>query len=178
MLEVPARMAYWLVPAEPALSVLQKMVSDFAKRYDGPDFEPHATIYHGAFDTKDPITEILDRLGHFGELELNTKSLVFGDRYTQSCYIEFEISSALNEMNQIVRQMIHTPENHNDVLHMSLFYGSLAPEQRNEISNEVFLPKSLRFNLIKLIANRSRVISRADVEYWNERARRILANGL
>jgi len=173
-MEVPVRMAYWLVPSEPQLSELQKVVSELSARYDGPDFEPHATIYHGAYHVSDPVNDILETLRSFGEVELYTKKLDFDDKYTRSCVIEFEDSPLLLEMYEAVRKMIYAKENLVVVPHMSLFYGKLSLSDREEIAKELSLPKSVKFNVAKAIANRTKVTSREDVEYWNVRGSRTL----
>ena len=172
--EVPTRMAYWLVPSEPWLQSLQKTANELATRFDGPDFEPHVTIYFGAFDSRDPVSDILDSLEDFGEVELITKSLLFGDKFTQSCFIEFESSLVLSQMNQIVSSQIYQRENYSAVPHLSLFYGALALGERRDVENNITLPKLVKFNLVKVIANPPKVASKRDVEFWNERARRFL----
>jgi len=172
--EVPTRMAYWLVPSEPWLQSLQKTANELATRFDGPDFEPHVTIYFGAFDSRDPISEILDSLENFGEVELITSSLLFGDKFTQSCYLEFNSSEKLSEMNRLVRSKIHLSEEHRAVPHLSLFYGALTLEQQKEIIESILIPDSVKFNLVKVIANPPKVASKQDVEFWNERTRRFL----
>ena len=172
--ELPAKMAYWLVPAEPFLSSFQKSISDFAVMYNGSDFIPHATIYFGEFDSRDEVDTIMDKLSFFKELRLHVDSLLFTEQFTQSCFIKFKNLPALTEMCEMVRSQLHKPESYQVVPHMSLFYGHLDSKAREEITKSMALPKAISFNLICAIANPAQVASREDVEYWYEKARRVL----
>lgn len=174
-MEVPPRMAYWLVPKEPWLGELQQAVLDFANRFNGPRFEPHATIYSGPFDRLDPVETILDELAEFDEVKLLPRELLFSAKFKESCYIKFEDSVELLEMCRVVKKHIHLPLNYEVVPHMSLFYGQLTLEQQNTISRDFKFPESIKFDFVKVIANPPNATScSADVEYWNERARRRL----
>ena len=164
----PARMSYWLVPAEPALSHYKAVISDLAKRFDGPCFVPHVTIYTGPFDQGDRVRDILGELSRRKDVELRPTSLLFSDRFTQSCFIQFESSEVIAEMCEGVRSGVQRPGPYRVVPHMSLFYGSLTESQRDIIRTELSLPPAMSFNLISAIANPSQVVSRKDVEYWTE----------
>lgn len=171
----PTRMAYWLLPVEPELTHYRKVVSEFATDFNGPVFDPHATIYHGPYDKSDPLEKILDELSRYEALELVVKELRFGERFTQSCFIEFEKSETLMKMRKTILELIATDDNPNDFPHMSLFYGPLSKEQQEMIVTRLKAPSSIRFNLARIVANRARVTTREDVEYWHEAGSRNLA---
>jgi hypothetical protein len=165
---VPARMSYWLVPAEASLFEYQAIVSQLAFRFNGPDFVPHVTVYFGPFDTRDSIGSNLKSLSRFGQVELTSESLQFTDQFTQSCFIRFENSTVLTEMCEVVRQAVHSPAPYQVAPHMSLFYGNLSHRDRAIIQREIPLPKKMRFSVVSAIANPPQVACRADVEYWHE----------
>jgi 2'-5' RNA ligase len=164
-------MAYWLVPSEPDLSTLQDSVSNFAKRFNGPEFEPHLTIYFGLFNQTDSPELILKSLAFGMPLVLKPRELLFSDSFTTSCYVKFEESEILSEMSELVRRSIHSPDDYKFVPHMSLFYGRLSAEAVREIQNEFELPKTITFDLLKAIGNPPQVKTAADVNFWYEVAR-------
>jgi hypothetical protein len=177
-MDLDKRMSYWLLPSEPELSDLTVLVGELADRFNGPKFQPHVTIYHGEYDVSDPVDALLEKISNRRPIELLTKSLNFGQSFTQSCFIEFENSKELLEIRELVIDTIKSAADPADFPHLSLFYGSLSSTQRVEISRSISIPKSIKFDVVKAIANRGKTKTREDVEYWNECARRSLTSSL
>jgi len=156
------------VPAEPYLSEIHKKVSELAKRFDGPEFVPHLTIYFSLFNQKDSPELILQLLAKQKRFYVAPKALLFSDNFTTSCYIKFEESERLSGMSELVHNSVKSPSDYKFSPHMSLFYGSLSQDAEREIKSEFKLPNLISFDLLKAIANPPQVKTPADVNSWYE----------
>jgi len=158
-------MAYWLVPAEPFLSAYQDLVDGLAKRYDGPRFTPHLTIYSGPYDSKDPLQRIVEATAAVTLPPLQPSELFFTDNFKQSCVLRFSVSPELNAMTEQVTSLLTQPAPFSPDPHMSLFYGTLTEDQRAAVRSSLTLPGLTKFDTVCAVANLRSTKSKAEVEY-------------
>lgn len=168
-------MAYWLIPAEPALGEFRRIVADLAKRFGGPCFVPHVTLYVGPYDPRDVVDDITRSFISISHPELRVRNLSFTEKFTQSCFVQFEENETVLDMSESIQRSVRNPVRYQMNPHMSLFYGALSLEERDEIRGTIALAEQVSFDVVAAISNPPQVASRQDVESWREIARAPLA---
>lgn len=150
---VPGAFSYWMMPEPESLSCWQPVVDQLAETYGGQKFEPHATVYFSSYQVGMDPKEALGSINPL-QIELRVAALEFSEVFTKTCYIQFEPNEELASLSMNLQQRT------NGALfalnpHMSLFYGRLTDQQRDEIKRyvEPKLPDTILFNAIWAVSN-------------------------
>jgi 2'-5' RNA ligase len=160
--------AYWLIPSEPAHSFFQRIISDLARRYEAPVFEPHMTIHVGA----DRADAAKNALGHAARkcklIRVTPLGTDQSDEFIKMLFVQFAISAELRKTNDIIRAAANDSLQYELNPHLSLLYKNLAATARRELAASISIPLSeVTFDAVKAVRCISPTQSRADVEAWH-----------
>ena len=160
--------AYWLIPSEPAHNFFQRIINDFAGRYDAPVFEPHVTIHVGA-DRADAAKNALgDAARECKLIGLTPLGIDQSDEFTKTLFVDFPVSAKLRNINGIIREAANDSSHYQLKPHLSLLYQNLAAPTRRELTASINVPLfEVTFNAIKAVRSVSPTESGADVEAWH-----------
>jgi 2'-5' RNA ligase len=160
-------MAYWLIPSEPAHSFFQRIINDFARRYDAPVFEPHVTVHVGA-DQADAAAKALEKAANESELvRLTPLRIDQSDEFIKTLFVQFAMTAELGKINRTIRHAASDSSRYELKPHLSLLYKNLPAANRSEVAASITLPFSeMTFGAIKAVRCVSPTESRADVEAW------------
>ena len=159
--------AYWLIPSEPAHSIFQQIVNDFARRYDAPVFEPHVTVHVGA-DQADAAEKAL------GEAARKCKLIVLtplgidqSDEFIKTLFVQFAMSVEVRKIGDVIREAANDSSHYELKPHLSLLYKTLPAATRRELAASINVPFSeVTFDALKAVRCVSPTESSADVEAW------------
>lgn len=161
------RTSFWLLPVAEEGSDLARIISQLADRFGGPVFAPHVTVYSGPAGDIGEAARILEKIATTsGEISLRCNGLEFSDRYSKSCYLSFRSEPRLEEMSRMIAEMSASQVNYLLRPHLSLFYGRLTRQEREEIRGLIELPEAVGFAGLIAMATTPEVNSAAEVERW------------
>jgi 2'-5' RNA ligase len=159
--------AYWLIPAEPAHSFFQRIINELARRYDAPLFEPHVTIHVGTNRADLAEIALADAAREVEPIRFKTVGIDQSDEFVKTLFVQFELSTELRQINEIIRNAAQDSSKYQLKPHLSLLYKKMAAATRRELAASIKVPFSeISFDRIKAVRCVSRTQSRADVEAW------------
>jgi 2'-5' RNA ligase len=159
--------AYWLIPSEPAHSLFQGIINDLANRYDAPVFEPHVTIHAGA----DRADLAQTALGHAGRecsvIRLKPLGIDQSDEFTKTLFVQFELTSELRQLNDLLRRTVYDPLKYEIKPHLSLLYKDMSAAARHQLAASITIPFSeVSFDALQAIRCVSPTQSPTQVQAW------------
>jgi 2'-5' RNA ligase len=159
--------AYWLIPAEPARSFFQQIIKDLARRHNAPVFEPHVTV-HVRADQADAAAKALTKAAHKCPLvRLAPRGVDHSDEFVKTLFVQFDMTSELQQMNQVIRQTANDSSQYELNPHLSLLYKDLAAALRKELTASISVPFSeIPFDSVQVVRCISPTRSCADVQSW------------
>jgi 2'-5' RNA ligase len=160
--------AYWLIPAEPAHSFFERIISDLARRCDAPVFEPHVTIHVGA-DRADAAKNALgDAARECKLIGLTPLGINQSDEFIKTLFVQFAMSAELRKINDLIREAANDSSQYELNPHLSLLYKNLPAPTRRELAASINVPLlEVTFDAIKAVRCVSPTESVADVEAWH-----------
>ena len=158
--------AYWLIPAEPARTFLEKVIGGLARRYNAPIFEPHATI-HVDSDRADAEEVIAKALCCCGPIEVKVLDVCHTGEFTKTLFVQLALNKQLQRLNRIIRGAAQNSSSYQLDPHMSLLYKKMSIVSRQELARSIrLLFSEITFDSIKAVRCASPTRNRADVEAW------------
>jgi 2'-5' RNA ligase len=167
-------MAYWLIPTEPARSYFQRLVNEFAQRYDAPHFEPHVTVYVGANCTD--IDGVVSKAAADSEqIVLQLREVRGSSEFIKTLFLQFAMSRQLQRLNRSIRAAAHDASDYDLNPHLSLLYKKISIQERRLLMRSIQVPfPEVTFDSLKAVRCISPTQSRADVEAWQVAAEKVL----
>jgi 2'-5' RNA ligase len=159
--------AYWLIPTEPAHSYFQRLINDFAQRYNAPHFEPHVTVHVGA-NSVDVVDGVLSKAAAVCEqIELQALEVSGSSEFMKTLFVQFAMSRQFAQLNQSIRTASQDSSEYQLNPHLSLLYKKISIQERRLLTHSIEVPFSeVVFNSLKAVRCISPTQSRADVEGW------------
>ena len=133
--------SYWLVPAEPMRTDIQKLVERLATQFDAVPFEPHVTIYSGKSDENEVRRNVEIVVNRFRPMPLVARSLEFSPVLRKTLFMQFEPSSALQSISDTIKENSRDPADYQLDPHMSFLYQFLPDTVLSKLAEEIALPK-------------------------------------
>jgi 2'-5' RNA ligase len=160
-------LAYWLIPAEPALSYLRSVINDFARRFDAPVFEPHVTLYVTNADHETPAEVLTHAPAYSRTCRLSVAGIDYSDEFTKTLFVQFRPDAALTRLSEnLWSASISQPEYQLNP-HLSLIYKTMSPGTKAQVADSIRLPfGEVSFDSVKAVISPAKIESRADVEAW------------
>jgi 2'-5' RNA ligase len=158
--------AYWLIPAEPVRSFLERTIVDLARRYEAPVFEPHLTIHVG-LDRPEAEEVIAQAAGSCRFLQAKVLEVCQSDEFIKTLFVQFALDRKLRQLYEIIRDAAQDSSDYQFNPHLSLLYKNMSIAARRRLADSIKLPFSdVPFDSIKAVRCVSPTRNRADVEAW------------
>jgi hypothetical protein len=167
--------AYWLIPADPTRSFLERTIVDLARRYNAAVFEPHMTIHVGSdrADAKEVIAKAVSRCRPVKAKVLNVCQ---SGEFTKTLFVQFALDRKLQQVNEMIRDAAQSSSDYQLKPHLSVLYTEMPALARHQLAHSIKLPFSeVTFESIKAIRCASPTRTRADVEAWRVVATKALS---
>ncbi len=159
--------AYWLIPAEPARSFFQDVINDLARRYDGPVFQPHVTIFVSANGTEAAKRALSEAACDREQIGLEPLEISHSSKFIKTLFVQFALNTKLRLLNQVIRITAQDPSDYQLNPHLSLLYKGMSVQDRRLLASSIEVPFSeVIFDSLKAVRCISPTQSRADVEAW------------
>ena len=170
-------MAYWLIPAEPAHTFFQGIINDLARRYDASLFEPHVTIHVGTNRAGLAETALRHAAREGKPIRLKPIGVDQSDEFVKTLFVQFELSAALRQLNEVIRNAAQDSSQYQLNPHLSLLYNKMEAAARRKLATSIIVPFSeISFDRIKAVRCVSPTQGRADVEAWRAVAVTVLSS--
>ncbi|HEX3618787.1 MAG TPA: hypothetical protein VHU16_00285 [Candidatus Udaeobacter sp.] len=165
--------AYWLIPAEPARSFFQGLISELAQQYDAPAFEPHITVFVGG-NRIGAAHRALSQVALDAEpTNMKTLGIDQSDEFIKTLFVQFAPNRRLRRINETIRDASRDSSRYDLKPHLSLLYKTMPAATRRGLAASIGVPYSdVSFDAVKAVRCVSPTQTRADVETWH-----ILASG-
>src|SRR3989338_9015983 len=142
----------WLVPDtnSEAYRALARCIADISKKYQTPDFVPHATLLGSVGNTeKDMRANTQELAGELAPYEIRLDEIGSNRTYFQILFSKIEQTEAVMRANTIA-QKVFVIDQGTYLPHLSLAYGDLSPEQ-------IALLKQMQINARNAFVNYFRI---------------------
>ena len=135
----------WLVPSSPESETTTKIIHELIEAEpDSPAFEPHITLLHPV-DISTPIESITTTLQNIAQsldlrakpLWLNLKPAQRGTFYYQSVLAPVEANETLTALRSACEDAFEWKGDKPYFPHLSLLYGDISTERREELAKTV-----------------------------------------
>jgi 2'-5' RNA ligase len=158
--------AYWLIPTEPARSFFQGVINDLARRYNGPVFEPHMTIYVGSEPAE--ADEVIAKAASGCQLvQAQVLEIRESGEFIKTLFVQFALDRKLQQLNETIRDAAQDSSDYQLNPHLSLLYKKMSILARRELADSIKVPfLEVTFESIKAVRCVSPTRSRADVKAW------------
>lgn len=124
----------WLIPTGEVYWKLAEIISQLSKKYSTPNFEPHLTLIGDLLGSEGEIISKTSKLADlFKSFEIKLKRADYFDEYFKCLFIRAEKSKEIIEANNITREIFNLNPDPEYMPHLSLMYGNLSPETKEEI---------------------------------------------
>jgi len=167
---------YWLCPAEPERGQFAKVISELARRFNAPVFEPHVTIYVTSAAQEKPAAILEKTLKGRRPYRLGIRGLDFSDKFTKTLFVQFAPDVALADLSEDLRRASATRNDYELNPHLSLIYKEMDHETKRRLATSITLPfNEVFFASVKAVISPAEIKTREDVEAWRVIAERRLA---
>jgi 2'-5' RNA ligase len=153
----------WLLPPASVAADLQTVIDTLAYRLGTARFEPHITLV--AVDEPG----MLDRIARQSSVDIQPTVVADGEEFFRSIYLEVALTPELIALHQRASAIAGFPPAPFHP-HLSLAYGSIPPEVRVEVTDELNLREFPPFRVAAVAA----VDTRGEVGEWRTVESRIL----
>ena len=161
----PHAFAYWLLPETSEREVFRREIRKLAEQFGAPLFEPHVTIFLEPETSRSPH-EVLNEL-ELVNIELTIHSIRASEQFTKTLFVQFETSSALQELGDAIWKLSGAPARWVIDPHLSLLYASLPPDTKQALAGKIRLPiRQARFNSICVMRCPRPTTTASEVEQW------------
>ncbi len=153
--------AYWLIPAAPALEFFRETIRRLAAKCDAPIFEPHLTLAVQP-DSSDAAGARLAKLP--GDLvELRSLEIGWTSKFTKTLFVRFDFTPFLGQL----RTSLGGDAAEDFDPHLSLLYKKSPEPEQALLAAEIRLPfASVTFDTVAATYCRLPVEAPADVAHW------------
>jgi 2'-5' RNA ligase len=158
--------AYWLIPAEPERSILERMIVDLSRRYNAPIFEPHVTIHVGS-NRAAAAKEVVSRAVRWKPFSLKLLEVGHSGKFTKTLFVRLAPSTKLRRLSEIIRRVAQDSSHYSVEPHLSLLYKKMPVAVRRNLAASIKQPFSTTlFDSIKAVRCASPTRTPADVAKW------------
>lgn len=126
----------WLVPKGEANEKYARIIGDLSQRYGTPSFEPHVTLIGGLKGLADSIegtTSLLSTMSTSRRILITLREFGTEDFYFRALYLRAWKSGILQLLNEGANLVFKRPIDLSYMPHLSLLYGDLTREEKQQI---------------------------------------------
>jgi 2'-5' RNA ligase len=160
--------AYWLIPAEPARTFFRSLITDLARSYDAPVFEPHVTVHVGANQVQSAEHAVSHGARESRPITLQALRIDGSDQFTKTLFVQFAPEKVLQRLNAMIRKAAEDSRRYELKPHLSLLYKALPAATRSKLASSISIPfAEVTFDALQAVRCVSPTQTRADVEAWD-----------
>lgn len=138
----------WLTPTGEVYRKLAEIISQLSKKYSTPNFEPHLTLIGDLIGSEEEIiSKTLKLAEQLKPFEIKLKKADYFDEYFKCLFIRAGKTKEVIEANNIAREAFNLEPNPEYMPHLSLMYGDLSPEIKEEILTDLGKEFDLSFEV-------------------------------
>lgn len=138
----------WLIPRGAVYHKLDHLISLLSKSYRTPNFEPHVTLIGGVTGSENEILEKTAQLASLLRLfQIKLTQVNHFDEYFRCLFVRVEEVKPIVEANAKAREIFGKKDDLEYLPHLSLVYGNLTPETKEEIIAKIGRKFDLRFEV-------------------------------
>ena len=144
--------AIWLTFSQNDKKYLRKIITNIAKKYHAPEFEPHITIY-GLIDIEiNLIKKILKKIAKNNKSFITRKTKILqSNNLWKTIYIELENQKEFTKIYQNLKECFEQIEKYEFSPHISLVYKILSTTEKTEIINQLDIKKEFTIEQIVIL---------------------------
>tara|TARA_B110000438_G_C15590586_1_gene553649 strand:- start:57 stop:551 length:495 start_codon:yes stop_codon:yes gene_type:complete len=144
--------AIWLTFSENDKKYLKKIITNIAKKYDAPEFEPHITIY-GLIDIEIKlIKKIIKKISKNNKLFISKKIKIFQSKNLwKTIYIELENQKEFEIIFKKLKKDFKQIEQYDFNPHISLVYKILPTSEKIKIISQLDIKKEFEIKEIAIL---------------------------
>jgi hypothetical protein len=172
-LKTGEKVAYWLIPAEPAFQFFHRQIVELGGRYGEAAFEPHLTLYGDdclAGEAGEMVPQIVAQLAHLPEasdLQLDFIRYDHSEKFTKTLYASYSRTEPLLRLMDWLKRRTGDRRSYDLQPHVSLLYSHLREKERHQLAAKLPAPpKTLRFAAAAAIRYSGEINSSAEVRRW------------
>ena len=171
--------AFWLVPEQTSHEKLSRTVNSLAARHHSPTFEPHLTLYFGAYKVPGSPLDIAHVLSQKTQpVTVQVAGLKQTGFIFKSLFIQISPNLQLTSMVETVTQRIQPPSDFQLDPHLSLMYADLSQQQKQAIIDDLTLDfDEIIFDSLKLVTPNPLTQDWGDIAGWQIEGEWKLAGG-
>jgi 2'-5' RNA ligase len=160
--------AYWLIPAEPARTFFQSLITELARKNDAPVFKPHVTIHVGTNEAKAAEYAVSESARRCKPIMLEVLRIDHSDQFTKTLFVQFAPENALQRLNAMIRNAAQDSTSYELNPHLSLLYKTIPAAARSRLASSISIALSeVTFDVLQAVRCVSPTQTRADVEAWD-----------
>jgi hypothetical protein len=140
------KLSVWLMPAASDATRLSELIARCAHEFGAPTFPPHITLCSEPTETTASRGDLALEL----PLSLTFASVDYGTDYFHACYLKLRDDASVLALQARCAAALHGRVNEQYPPHLSLAYGGLTPQQRDQVPLLVpSLPLLARFDRLE-----------------------------
>lgn len=137
----------FFLPDRKLFNKLQNIVYSLAEKYQGVKFEPHLTLLARIpkADERGLMVKTQTLAGMMKPFEIALEAVDGEDAYFRALYYKTKFSDELKTYHQNALEVFGVEDVNIYFPHLSLYYGNIAKDFRDEMISSLFLPADMNF---------------------------------
>ena len=158
--------SFWIIPAEEDEEYYRHLIHQIFSQFNAAFLNPHVTIYVGQLTEQETAEELIKKATKgFTPFSLKIDKIDYSKVYTKSFYVQFHPSEMLNKLTESFRGLVANPSDYELDPHMSLFYGSVAKQKKQELAQQISFPQQeILFNRVRASSHPKIIQTRKEIE--------------
>lgn len=152
----------WLVPKEPVYSRFSKLITNLAKKYGGPLFEPHVTLLGELTLSEKRLIFLIEKLVEKQKpFTITLNKIAYEDYYFRTLIVKALKTRPLLALHQKAKKIFEVKNTSPYMPHLSLLYGIYPLELKKEIIARIGKNQPAKFKVHSLV-----LLKGGKVEDW------------
>lgn len=158
--------SFWLIPAEEHEEYYRHLIHQLSNQVNAAFLNPHVTIYVGQLTEQETTEELIEKATKdLPPFSLKIDKIDYSEIFTKSFYVQFHHSDVLSKLTEKFRAITANPSDYELNPHMSLFYGSLAEQKKQELAQQISIPQQeILFNRVRASLHPKLIQTREEIE--------------
>jgi len=144
----------WLIPEEEKVKTyLSQIINELANKYNGPTLEPHATLLGDLPLSLEEVTKGCENfVAKTKPFTVEINIVEYSTTYYQCIFARLKPPPELMSLYDLAKQSMELTNQSIFMPHLSLFYGNISYQQRQEIMDTLqFVPQKFTVSSIVIV---------------------------
>ncbi len=169
----------FLSPSANDFRFCESIIGAYSRTFGIPPFEPHVTVYSGAFPGPEALKEAVSRaLAGIGPLRLRVRGAGCSEEYFKTLYIDFHDDQILQGVRRRIGQYLPVDSGYRLAPHLSLLYRDMPVSEKQALAQGLFLDRdTMSFDRISISTPGNSTEGWRDTTRWHTVWRTVLGEG-